>query len=137
MNLFAYGTLMWPEILADVIGRSLESVPAQLSNARRLRVRDEVYPAVVPESGAQIGGAVYIGLTHTEMVALDRFEGPEYERRFVEVETPSGPIEAAVYFTSQNGLELLEKEEWLPEHLPPALVDRFRDTYKGWLHALL
>jgi gamma-glutamylcyclotransferase (GGCT)/AIG2-like uncharacterized protein YtfP len=132
MNLFAYGTLMWPEILADVIGRSMESTPAVLRNVRRLRVRDQVYPSVVAEPGAQVEGVLYTGLTDMEMASLDQFEGCEYEQRLVEIQTANGPVNAAVYFTSEKAMVLLEKDEWHPDHLPQSLVERFRSTYKGW-----
>jgi gamma-glutamylcyclotransferase (GGCT)/AIG2-like uncharacterized protein YtfP len=132
MNLFAYGTLMWPEVLADVIGRSVEGEPAILHDARRLRVNDQVYPSLVSSEGFEVEGVIYFDLTESEIAALDRFEGSEYERRLVAIEATGGPFEAAVYFSSERGMALLEKDEWHPEQLSQTLVDHFRNTYKEW-----
>jgi gamma-glutamylcyclotransferase (GGCT)/AIG2-like uncharacterized protein YtfP len=132
MNLFAYGTLMWPEILADVIGRSIEGVPAKLPDARRLRVKNQVYPSLVLAQSGAVDGILYFDLTEPEIAALDRFEGDEYVRRRAEVLCGERTELAEVYFTSEAGLALLEPDEWHSGHLSDQRVQSFRDTYKGW-----
>jgi gamma-glutamylcyclotransferase (GGCT)/AIG2-like uncharacterized protein YtfP len=132
MNLFAYGTLMWPEIMSDVIDRKVEGRPARLSDARRLRVKDQVYPSLVPAEGFEVEGIVYSDLSEAEVAALDHFEGEEYVRRSVEVRCGDQMVTTDVYFTSEAGMALHEPDEWTPEHLSDSGVQNFRETYKGW-----
>ena len=132
MNLFAYGTLMWPEIMSDVIGRKIEGCPARLSGARRLRVKDQVYPSLVPSEGSEVDGIIYFDLTESEIVALDRFEGDEYVRRPAEVLCGERTEQAEVYFASAVGLQLMGQVDWAPDYLPPPLLQQFRESYKGW-----
>jgi gamma-glutamylcyclotransferase (GGCT)/AIG2-like uncharacterized protein YtfP len=132
MNLFVYGTLMWPEIMAEVIGRKMDGRPAVLHDVRRFRVKDQVYPSLVTDPGFTVEGVVYTGLSDAELAALDRFEGPEYDRREVTVQCGAERLSAGVYFTSEAGMKLLEPDEWTPEDLPPDNLRCFRSSYKGW-----
>ena len=93
MNLFAYGTLMWPEVLEAVIGKRLSGVPATLHGYIRLRVKGEHYPVVLPSDAASVEGMLYKGLCDTDFAHLDRFEGVEYDRTAVSQDG----IEAQVY----------------------------------------
>ena len=72
MNLFAYGTLMWPGVLEAVTGRRLKGVNAILEGYIRLRVKGQHYPVVVPSPGDSVEGILYSGLTEGELRALDR-----------------------------------------------------------------
>jgi hypothetical protein len=44
---FAYGTLLFPEVVEIVVGRRLPVVPATLADHRRARLVDRVYPGIV------------------------------------------------------------------------------------------
>lgn len=131
MNLFVYGTLMWPEVFSGVTGRTVEGRPAVLAGARRLRVYGEVYPALVPGDGF-VEGILYENLTGADVTALDRFEGPEYERRPVTVRCDNLDVEAEVYFASGTGMTI-EDVEWTPADLSPERLQQFRAFYKGWM----
>lgn len=130
-NLFTYGTLMWPDIMTGVIGRRIEGRPAVLENARRLRVKGQDYPSLISANGT-VSGVLYENLTSGDIAALDLFEGPEYDRRPVEVVVDGQKIEAETYFTSNAGLLLLEETEWTPDMLSPDRLNQFRNSYKGW-----
>ncbi len=132
MNLFAYGTLMWTEILADVIGRKVEGVPAILRNARRLRVKEQVYPSIVSAENGEVDGVLYVGLTDPEIAAIDRFEGAEYTRCTVDVQADGQHFRAEVYFASERGRPMLQPEEWTPNQRCCASLPSFRRSYKGW-----
>lgn len=132
MRLFAYGTLMWPEIMAGVIGRKIDGRPAVLSNARRLKVKNEVYPSLISAACGEVNGILYENLTPDEIHALDRFEGPEYDRREVSVHVDGLPLPAETYFTSAEGMKLVEDSEWTIADLPPEKLQQFRRLYKGW-----
>jgi gamma-glutamylcyclotransferase (GGCT)/AIG2-like uncharacterized protein YtfP len=79
-DLFAYGSLMCPDIMAAVSGLDLEGRQAVLPGYRRLLVRGEQYPGVVPAPEASVTGVVYQNITPEGWARLDRFEGVMYER---------------------------------------------------------
>jgi len=131
MNLFAYGTLMWPEVLEAVIGRRLQGIPVTLPGYVRLRVKREHYPAIVAAEGDRVEGILYRGLTAPEFARLDRFEGEEYDRRIER----AGGAEVQVYVLSDRWKHLAEPVAWNPEDLSPNQLQAFRQEYKGWKDA--
>jgi gamma-glutamylcyclotransferase (GGCT)/AIG2-like uncharacterized protein YtfP len=128
MNLFAYGTLMWPHVLEAVIGRHLSGAPAVLEGYLRRRVKGECFPAVIASSGSCVAGILYCGLTAEEFEQLDRFEGEEYVRR----SEPINGCEVQVYVLSERWNHLAEPDAWVPEDLDPIQLDAFCREYKGW-----
>jgi gamma-glutamylcyclotransferase (GGCT)/AIG2-like uncharacterized protein YtfP len=85
-SLFAYGTLVFPEVLSAVAGRPLAREPATLEGYLRRGVIGEIFPAIV--EGAEhdrVAGVLYAGLDSREWARLDRFEGDLYVRRRVTV----------------------------------------------------
>lgn len=128
MNLFAYGTLMWTEVLESVIGRPLAGVPATLAGYRRIRMRGVHYPAVVSSRNDEVAGVLYDGLSEADFRNLDRFEGEEYERLTVRV----AASEAEVYVLSDAWMHLAEDRPWHPEDLKAEHLAAFRAEYKGW-----
>ena len=113
-NFFAYGTLMCDEIMAEVSGVCPRPVPATLWGYRRLRVKAEPYPAVVPNIGCCVDGIAYQHVPPSAWGRLDRFEGEMYSREIVQVRLSSGSaVRAAtdvlrpqfgVIWTKQNGI---------------------------------
>ena len=121
---------MWPEIMSAVIGREISGSSARLDGVRRLCVKDEVYPALVPADASFSDGVLYENLAAEEMAALNRFEGGEYDRRAMTVLSNGVVVEAEVYFASERAL--LTNDEWHPEQVADADLDLFRREYKGW-----
>jgi len=115
MNLFAYGTLMWPKVMTALIGRCPEGVPAVLSGYVRLRVKDANYPAIKESAGHSVEGILYRGLTDREMQVLDHFEGEEYDRKKVRI----GAEHAAAYVLSPEYDHVVETATWHPEQFRP------------------
>ncbi len=121
MNLLAYGTLMWPEVLEVVIGRCMEGVPATLHGYLRLRVTGELYPAIVPAEREDVEGILYTGLTDADFRHLDRFEGEAYDR----VEVQVGDAVAQVYLLAEHWRHIAEERPWNPEHMRPEHLAAF------------
>lgn len=115
MNLFAYGTLMWPAILEAVMGRRLAGAPAALAGYQRLRVKGASYPVVVRAADSAVEGVLYCGLTAAEFQRLDAFEGPEYDRAEIEV----AGTKALVYVLGDAHRHIAEAAEWTPEQMRP------------------
>ena len=127
MNLFAYGTLMWPEVLESVMGRWLKGEEAVLTGYTRLRVKDQHYPVMIQSLEDSVEGILYTGLTEQEFQCLDVFEGVEYDRLIVEF----GEIRAQVYVLSNDWKHIATSEPWHPEQLKPEHLARFCSECKG------
>jgi len=98
IRLFAYGTLLVPEVMEIVTGRGFASEPARLADHRCRLLRGAVYPGVLPVRGETTQGRVHHGLDARALERTDRFEGALYERRALEVTLARGTgCEAFVY----------------------------------------
>jgi len=128
MNLFAYGTLMWPDVLETLLGRRLKGNPAAIEGFVRLRVKGEHYPAIVPSPTGEVEGVLYGGLSQVEFDRLDRFEGEEYERTEVFV----GASTAMVYVLTDEWKHIAEPGPWFPEHVEPKNLAALCSEYNGW-----
>lgn len=128
MNLFAYGTLMWPDILEAVMGRRMAGRHAVLAGYTRLRVKGQHYPAAVPAPDESVEGTLYTGLTPKEFEALDRFEGREYDR--IEVDIGGTPV--FVYVLAEEWRHIADSSPWTPADLLPEQRAAFCAEYKGW-----
>jgi gamma-glutamylcyclotransferase (GGCT)/AIG2-like uncharacterized protein YtfP len=83
--LFVYGTLQFPEVLTELIGRCPQLDPASVLGWRVAALPGRVYPGLVPDSGGLARGVLLSGLTAAEWEVLDEFEDVEYELRQVPV----------------------------------------------------
>lgn len=73
-DLFAYGSLMCPDIMAAVSTLAREGHQAVLPGYRRLLVRGEQYPAVIPAPDTSQTGVVYHDITAEGWARLDRLK---------------------------------------------------------------
>jgi gamma-glutamylcyclotransferase (GGCT)/AIG2-like uncharacterized protein YtfP len=127
MNLFAYGTLMWPEVIAAVVNRPLSGMPATLHGFLRIRVKGERYPALVDShSNDAVEGLLYCGLTRADFRQLDRFEGGQYDRREVCI----GSDQAQVYVLSRALRHLADFRPWRPEDMEAECLEAFCREYQ-------
>ena len=113
MNVFAYGTLIFAEVMEAVAGARYPSEDAVLEGYRRFRVRDRAYPGVVEAEGAETAGRLYRGLTLTALERLDHFEGDLYERRRLPIRRADGSTtQAFVYVIPETRRDALTDEPW-------------------------
>ena len=133
-NFFAYGTLMCDQIMAEVSGVCPRCVPATLSGYRRLRVKAEPYPAVVPNTDCRVDGIVYQNVPPSAWDRLDRFEGEMYSRETVQVWLRGGSaVPAATYVLRPQFRGCLDEAEWDLAAFLREEKGRFRRSYKGYL----
>lgn len=112
-NLFAYGTLMCEEIMADVSGCRLPRVAATLKGYIRKAVSGECYPAITPDRRGVVNGVAYLNLPDSAWDLLDRFEGEMYQRRPVAVALNDGtPLAAETYVIRAAFLGRLGPCDW-------------------------
>ena len=88
MNLFVYGTLLFPEVLMAVLGRVPDRTPAVATGWRVAALPDRVYPGLVPAPRGTAEGMVLGELTTAERRLLDVYESAEY--RLVAIELADG-----------------------------------------------
>ena len=125
-RLFAYGTLLVPELLCAVLGRALSGVPAVLSGYACFRVRRAAYPAIVGQPGATTHGELFTGIVAPEWNALDDFESSLYERHEVRVRLPDESIiEAHTFVVADPFRHRLTDEPWDLENFRRKHLDRY------------
>ncbi len=86
MNVFVFGTLMYPRILAALLGEVPAMQDALLEGYRRARIavpgREAKGPAIEPSEGSIVKGKVLFNLSDRQLRVLDLFEtaATGYER---------------------------------------------------------
>lgn len=77
-GIFAYGTLLFPEVVRLLLGRVPGSVPARAPGWRVRALPGVVYPGLVAEPGAEASGRLLTDLTAAEIEVLDAYEDDAY-----------------------------------------------------------
>jgi gamma-glutamylcyclotransferase (GGCT)/AIG2-like uncharacterized protein YtfP len=120
-HLFAYGTLVDPRRLDDVLGHRHqgERLRARLDGYRRVLVQTYEFPCIVAAPGSSVEGVVLMDLSPADMQTLDRYEEVDigaYVREQVEVEVEvwgCGPrtlrLQAHVYVAGERLLATLAR----------------------------
>jgi gamma-glutamylcyclotransferase (GGCT)/AIG2-like uncharacterized protein YtfP len=133
MKLFAYGSLMCPDILAEVAGAAARAEKAELPGYGRWRVKGEDYPAVRPLAGGRVPGILYAGLPASAWTRLDRFEGDMYRRESLRVRRGDGTrVSAEVYVLRDGYAHCLDSEAWDYREFLRRGKKRFQSRYLGW-----
>lgn len=136
--LFSYGTLQAPEVILSVIGRRPAGEAARLPGWRVFQMVNARYPGIVPGGeNDDAPGILYRGISKGELLTLDRFEGPQYERREIEVLGTEGiPLSAWVYVVKEDRLSEVTEAPWrlegflesgLPEFMEGFVRERRRE----------
>lgn len=58
---------------------------AELSGYKKYQVKDEFYPAIIPQKDEKVVGKLVFNLTDDHIAGLDEYEGDEYVRKPVSV----------------------------------------------------
>lgn len=77
-RLFAYGSLMFDEVLRVLIGRAPDRTPATVEGWRAAALPGRVYPVLVP-AATRASGLVLSGITPAEWRILDAYEDDLYD----------------------------------------------------------
>ncbi|WP_324193641.1 gamma-glutamylcyclotransferase family protein [Nocardia otitidiscaviarum] len=126
--LFVYGTLTFPEVLVELLGRTPRLDAARVSGRRAARLPGRVYPGLVTAAGAVTRGAVLRGLTAAEWRVLDDFEDDEYDLRPVFVHAGESAHAAWTYVWTAEVLAAdWSATAFASDHLP-----RYAGRYARW-----
>ena len=135
MNLFAYGTLMDPEIMRQVSGFESRSAEAVLQDYVRKALRGEVYPAITAREGVSVEGVLYFDLPPKAVERLDRFEGALYRRTEVVAFLEGSKrekVEALAYVIAPEHLDRLSDRDWSFERFLQTGKGEFQRHYHGY-----
>jgi gamma-glutamylcyclotransferase (GGCT)/AIG2-like uncharacterized protein YtfP len=114
MHVFAYGTLMFPEVWRAVVGREFDTVAGVAEGFAVYRVADAVFPAIVAAGERDIAhGVVYLNVDHASLARLDLFEDDFYERQTLWIDCDDGQRRAAdTYVVPAENRKVLTLEPW-------------------------
>ncbi|WP_218025283.1 gamma-glutamylcyclotransferase family protein [Nocardia jejuensis] len=130
--LFVYGTLRFPEVLNELIGRTPELEPAQLPGRRAAALPGRVYPGLVIATGAVAQGFLLHGLTSAEWEILDAFEDDEYDLQPVCVHAG----ERELYAWTYTWLDPVALEQWSPERFAIENLPDYLGRTRAWRRGL-
>jgi hypothetical protein len=124
---------MFADIMTSVTGRRYKAASAVLYNYRRLTVRNEDYPGIVPHKGAAVTGMVYFNLEKQDWQRLDVFEGRMYRRKTIEVALADGTeAMAQAYVVRPEYAYRLGPDEWSAAEFRRFGKKRFQTQYQGY-----
>jgi len=136
MDIFTYGSLMFPAVMKAVTGRDFSSRNARVKNHARFRVRGESYPGLTPLEGAVTQGVLHLNVDALSLRRLDDFEGEMYERTEISAEALDGEsLMAQTYLIKPQYRDRLSSEPWDPEHFEKADLVQFMATYRGFMNS--
>jgi len=122
MTLFAYGTLLVPEIWFAVAGRDCPSEEATLPEYEIRRVKGGNFPGIIRAGETDsVPGRIFTDLDAETLRRLDAYEDTFYERIGVTLLDRRGnPLESEAYVVPDRNREVLSDEpwtlEWFREH---------------------
>ncbi|MBN2717461.1 MAG: gamma-glutamylcyclotransferase [Deltaproteobacteria bacterium] len=132
-KLFTYGSLMCDDIMFRVAGDCTVIGKTVLTDYRCLAVRNEEYPAIVPQPGFSTLGVLYDHISDEGFTHLDDFEGEMYRRITVWVSLESGTqTDAFAYVFRPEFKHLLTDREWSFEHFLNSGKAAFIARYVGF-----
>lgn len=132
-NLFVYGSLMFDAVWCRLISTDYQYCDASLHGYKRLNIKNEVYPALVPASNHKVAGKLIFNINNEDMKLLDQFEGSQYHRaRLTVLDASNSKHTAEVYVFNQQYVHLLLDTEWSPVKFGEQNMQVFLSCYTGF-----
>jgi hypothetical protein len=104
---------MFTEVFEAVVGIAVEKQTCMLPGYERLKLNGQVYPGIREKRHASVEGALYRGLSQSQLHRLDQYEGDEYLRELVMVRDHNHRyFPAWVYVLQPKYNNLLSQETW-------------------------
>jgi gamma-glutamylcyclotransferase (GGCT)/AIG2-like uncharacterized protein YtfP len=139
MNVFTYGTLMFPEIWERVVGRPAAAARGQVAGFSIYRVEGAEFPGIIASAGTSIvRGVVYLDVDAASLARLDAFEDDFYKRVPVAVDCDDGRRrQAEAYVVPEDRRAVLSDEPWqVDEFVARGGLDRFARHFAGFRRAV-
>jgi gamma-glutamylcyclotransferase (GGCT)/AIG2-like uncharacterized protein YtfP len=135
MNVFTYGTLMFPEVWKAVVGSEFASVDGTAVGYAIFRVRDAVFPGIIAASDRDaVRGVVYLDVDSDSVARLDLFEDDFYGRETLQIECDDHERRSAeAYVIPHANREVLTDETWLrDEFVASGGLNHFIRRFQGF-----
>jgi gamma-glutamylcyclotransferase (GGCT)/AIG2-like uncharacterized protein YtfP len=133
MNIFAYGTLMIPDVMYAVTTRKFRFKDAILRGYARFTVKGESYPGIIPVADAVTEGIIYFDVDELSLARLDAFEGDLYQRTPILSEIKGGEIfNAQAYVIRPEYRGYLSSKEWNVMEFAQKHLEAFLETYSSF-----
>ena len=110
-HVFVYGTLLFPEILNGLTGRTFPEATATLPDYKRFQVKFGDYPAIVASEDARVNGKLIFNVDARSLEMLRFYEGDDYNCIETVVDLPSEKVKALVFVWNKNR-DLLAESDW-------------------------
>lgn len=125
MNVFTYGSLMFAPVWEKVCTGRYATQKMVLKDFQRYCVKNESYPAVVPQQGGRVEGLVYFDVSQADQLALNQFEGEEYVLRHHQIDG------LGIAFYEYVALTRIDKRDWSPDEFEQKRLPEFLSRHVG------
>src|SRR5262249_49618609 len=134
MNVFSYGTLMFPEVWRSVVGKAFEMVAGTAKGFAVFRVRDAVFPGIIGAANGRVRGIVYLDVDDVSLARLDRFEDNFYDRQSLSIDCDDGQRrDAEAYVVPFANRNVLTSEPWDGESfIASGGLEHFTSRFAGF-----
>ena len=138
MNVYTYGSLMFPEVMEALTERIFKFEDLRLYGFKRFKLKEKKYPGVIENENAFLSGRVWFDLDRQSLEILDAFEDKIYQRRTVSIETgEKGSIDTYLYVVTPDYVNLLEKSDWDFDFFRENYLDQYVEMCKGFRNKLV
>ena len=103
INLFTYGTLMNEALMQRLTGKTFKWCEAMLHDYKRVMVKGEDFPGIIPFKGDTVRGRLYFGVDNESLKRINEYEDEFYELKRVSVHTDNGEsVDACAYVIKEE-----------------------------------
>lgn len=128
MNIFTYGSLMFPEVMKALTGQEFSFEDVTIVNFERRGIIGKEYPGLCEKIGSSVNGRVWFSVDEMSIQILDSFEDSIYERRVVNIKSSnSGLVEANIYVVPLANEYMLTLEPWDEYYFKNELLAEYLD----------
>lgn len=121
--------------MSAVTGRLFQYYPATLHDYGRYRIRNQIFPGIIPEPGRCVPGVVYQNVDEPALQLLDLFEDELYVRRTVKVYVNSHEVPAEAYIVARRNRDLVKKSPWNPDQFRQLHMQRYLASCRRFYRA--
>ena len=119
--------------MTQVSGSAHRGKTAVLPGYRRKTLKEEVFPAIIPQADAIVEGVIYFDVSPGTFDRLDRFEGPFYIRTDVVVLARDGDrVAAQTYVLDAAHTDRLSDDDWSYDAFLRGGKQTFQRAYRGF-----
>lgn len=138
VNVFAYGSLMYPEVLTALAGALPSFEDLCVQGFERRVVGGKPYPGLRENPASSVDGRLWFDIDDETLRILDGFEGSLYERRTLRlVSRRRGSVNAEAYIVPASRLHALADVPWERERFERHYLGRYVKICRGFRAAAL